>query len=179
MTAMTEQELLPCPFCAARAEFDNDDHGYMWVLCTGCGVTSDTERHYDEDARIRLAATWNRRAPTQPVAAPEPVYLVSVAPNEFYSKGNGWLEVDKEATWDRTDPARRRILYTAAPVQAATDEVRNRVLEEAAQAIDHYGDVNLEGEKLEAAIACMKIVRALKRTPADDSQPAVGAGGAA
>jgi hypothetical protein len=68
-------------------------------------------------------------------------------------------------------------LIAARVAQAAPDAVRNAALEEAAQAIDKYGDASLESEQLEAAITCMHIIRALKRTPADDSQPAVGAAG--
>lgn len=56
------QNLKPCPFCGGKADFDYDDSGYNWVFCTKCGVTTDTDMHYEFDARLRLAKAWNTRA---------------------------------------------------------------------------------------------------------------------
>lgn len=58
----------------------------------------------------------------------------------------------------------------AAPVQAATDEVRDAALEEVAQEIDSYADSNLEGAQLEQAITFVKLIRALKRTTSTDGE---------
>jgi Lar family restriction alleviation protein len=55
-------ELKPCPFCARTPRAERDDHGASggyahWILCPGCGATSDYYRYASE-----AAASWNRRA---------------------------------------------------------------------------------------------------------------------
>lgn len=48
--------LLPCPFCGAPAEFDNDDTGpASWIVCTKCGAQGPSS--FNDDP----APLWNRR----------------------------------------------------------------------------------------------------------------------
>jgi hypothetical protein len=67
------------------------------------------------------------------------------------------------------DPADYRVQYVEIDPTAQAD-VRDAALEEVAQEIDSYADSNLEGAQLEQANTFVKLIRALKRTPADDSQ---------
>lgn len=55
-------ELMPCPCCGGRAEFDRDDYGYKWIECVKCGLSTDTGQDHEDDCRIELAKDWNRRA---------------------------------------------------------------------------------------------------------------------
>lgn len=57
-------ELKPCPFCGADANFieDEDSDGrFISVQCTGCGCGGG--RHYPvmDDAQPNAASEWNRR----------------------------------------------------------------------------------------------------------------------
>jgi hypothetical protein len=57
-----DRELLPCPCCGSRAEFDHDDQGYEWVFCTKCSIATDTAISGMIDAKGELSATWNKRS---------------------------------------------------------------------------------------------------------------------
>ena len=65
MPDIFDTQLLPCPFCASKAEWEytpwNDeagegDDGSGWVECTGCHVQMTGFDRDDAEAR------WNRRA---------------------------------------------------------------------------------------------------------------------
>jgi hypothetical protein len=60
MTAMTAEQLLPCPFCGAAAIerwHRSGDDGYFEVCCVRTACT--TFRHGDDERQVR--AEWNKR----------------------------------------------------------------------------------------------------------------------
>ncbi|MBN3145329.1 Lar family restriction alleviation protein [Pectobacterium brasiliense] len=76
-----EKGLLPCPFCGCKADFDYDDSGYEWISCNGCGVSTDTAIHTDNDAKDILRKMWNRRAAMLPHHIPDATKMVQLSVN--------------------------------------------------------------------------------------------------
>lgn len=52
-------ELLPCPHCGGKADFNNDGERWDQVICGGCGCRGTEYPNSKEKA----AAAWDRRAP--------------------------------------------------------------------------------------------------------------------
>jgi hypothetical protein len=48
-------ELLPCPFCGSKAEYQTGAPGCEWVNCTVCSAETPN------DYRANAADNWNRR----------------------------------------------------------------------------------------------------------------------
>lgn len=63
-----ETVLAPCPCCGAEAQFGkiidamSADYGAEYAECTECGLTTDLVFAVKEDAKLKLAESWNRRA---------------------------------------------------------------------------------------------------------------------
>lgn len=53
---MTEEKLLPCPFCSAKAEIKYDGKDWAFIQCTGCSIHTDF--HSTEENAIK---EWNTR----------------------------------------------------------------------------------------------------------------------
>lgn len=51
-------DLLPCPHCGARADFNNDGDCWDQVICGGCGCRGCEY----PNSREKAAAAWNRRS---------------------------------------------------------------------------------------------------------------------
>lgn len=62
---MSEQELLPCPFCGSE-NLDVAQTGIWWVTCQHCGAEGRT--HDDDDhsfkTKERAITAWNIRTPS-------------------------------------------------------------------------------------------------------------------
>jgi len=56
------EELKPCAHCGGEAVFDHDDHGWTWIVCKNCGISTNCRVSCGEDCRPLLAEDWNRRA---------------------------------------------------------------------------------------------------------------------
>ena len=107
--------LTPCPFCGERAEtyFIPERHSYQIECSDVFGCTARVTR----DSEQAAIEAWNLRAPapaSQPVGM-EPVYQIG-QPFPFDPE-NTWRDASKDA-YDVWMPNRRRIIYTAAQVQA-------------------------------------------------------------
>lgn len=68
LASMDSGELLPCPFCGARAERidieDGENAGGSCIACTQCQASSNVEFEFKEN----FVNNWNRRAQ---LSAPE------------------------------------------------------------------------------------------------------------
>lgn len=62
-TSTEQPELLPCPFCGAKAHFDIDDENWEWIECEGCGMQGNRSASLMEDCKPKLREEWNRRTP--------------------------------------------------------------------------------------------------------------------
>jgi hypothetical protein len=159
MTAMTEQEAIR-------------------VLRDLLGRVSDGiagDLPISEEISEALAAT----ASIQPAAAAEPIgYMLPLDIKNLPTDGYTTCfasEVTNTTTGERSVP-----VYTAAPAQAATDEVWDKALEEAATLcetaeipfdISVWQSTSKQGMSGKTALALAERIRALKTgTPADDSQ---------
>lgn len=80
--------LLPCPFCAGKAEFNQTEDGGHFIECTKCGSSTILRYSLMDDARPILAESWNYRAQ---IAAPEPKKA------DFYCFPAGTYPIDKSA----------------------------------------------------------------------------------
>lgn len=71
---MSDEKLLPCPFCGCEAAFNSvkysaeavayqhwDQDTFHGVNCIECGVSNTSIRGYDTQAEA--AEAWNKRAP--------------------------------------------------------------------------------------------------------------------
>lgn len=55
---MSSNELLPCPFCGGKGEYDNCDIGSgSWIGCADCGGKMQMVGYCEDEA----VAAWNRR----------------------------------------------------------------------------------------------------------------------
>jgi hypothetical protein len=52
-------DLLPCPHCGGKADFNNDGERWDQVICGGCGCRGCEH----PNSREKAAAAWNRRVP--------------------------------------------------------------------------------------------------------------------
>lgn len=59
-----KQALLPCPFCAADAEFGDTGEGGTYIECVGCGASTNVRFSLMDDCRPLLVEQWNRRSLT-------------------------------------------------------------------------------------------------------------------
>jgi len=71
--------LLPCPFCGAKGEFDDDGEGGWFIQCSEptCAASSNIRYPLKEDVKPLLAEQWNRRA-----ASPTPPSMGVTLPSE-------------------------------------------------------------------------------------------------
>jgi Lar family restriction alleviation protein len=119
MSQDTHRELLPCPFCGARAWPHIGTNGLFRIQCLTCEATSG-ERHLTEEAE----AAWNRRAAlaTQPPAVQgEPDYW------QWRRKGEPWTleKTFNSRVYATTGNSEVRPLYASTPsreVEPLTDE---------------------------------------------------------
>jgi len=71
---MTQDSLLPCPFCSSTdVKPRNDDVAYLppatrYVLCRGCGASGA-----NVETEAEAIAAWNRRAPDAALEALEKI----------------------------------------------------------------------------------------------------------
>lgn len=54
-----DPDLLPCPFCGGKADYNNDGGRWDQVICGSCGCRGCEY----PDSREKAAAAWNRRSP--------------------------------------------------------------------------------------------------------------------
>lgn len=99
--AMTEEELLPCPFCGSTAERAEADDGGSFIHCTRCDAS--TALHFDR--KENLVSSWNDRVrPTVPV----PVYK---AVERILDEESAWIA--------RPSPEVTRRIALAATIAAS------------------------------------------------------------
>jgi len=55
------QDLLPCPICEGKAEFNCDNNGWSWVACSRCRVALGKDWQIEDGVRPMLAKAWNTR----------------------------------------------------------------------------------------------------------------------
>jgi hypothetical protein len=54
-------ELLSCPFCGGKAQFNHDDLNWYWIECERCGIATVKRVSAMEDCKLLLAEIWNHR----------------------------------------------------------------------------------------------------------------------
>ncbi len=60
---MSENKLLPCPFCGGNdVDYREDEDSADLVGCNGCGASTHSRYSIKEDARPLVAEAWNTRA---------------------------------------------------------------------------------------------------------------------
>lgn len=157
MTTMTEQEAI----CVLREALDD----IAWKRTPNERKSAEWVDRHEQRALAALAAT----ASIQPVAAADPF---------AWAVCDGIPRKPVLTVYSASEAAGYRSenvvpLYTAAPVQAATDEVRDKALEEAAVECEReqwYPGGRQPAQAHNNVWDAAKAIRALKRTPADDSQ---------
>lgn len=130
MNKPTDQDLLPCPFCGAKAESYGVADGQYYVAC----VNNDCNgQNGYEDTRDQAKQRWNRRAAVQPagVAVPEGWKLVSIEPTEEMIQAGietPCIETGDDIADEREDYRRMYSAMLAAapyPVSGETAEVKS------------------------------------------------------
>lgn len=88
MSTDSKAQLLPCPFCGAKAHFEIDDDRWEWVECESCGMQGNRSASLMEDCKPKLAEAWNSRA--YPAQVPEGWKMIFV--NDAFADLMFWLD---------------------------------------------------------------------------------------
>ena len=116
LAALSDAELLPCPFCGGDAEMRGHKAPEFWVGCPAIGCKATTEGFGSQE---RAARAWNTRANQLAVIGPDAVEKVARA---MYAKD--W-EKPYHMSWHETasDMRSRYLAMAIAAIAALTGRV--------------------------------------------------------